>query len=272
MATCINVERWENYLEHKTGVHLSARSAHVSGVIERRMVELNLSTEDDYWHTVHRNDEQLERALLVDELVLKDTRFFRHSESFDYVRELVQQRLANGELGSLFSAWSVGCSTGEEVWSLAMVLNDCFELNKEHHGYFSVLGSDVSYSAIASARRGVYSSKQLINTPQYVQKAYFDNSGRSIEVVPSLRDRVAFEVTNVLDIGPAVVQHDLIFCQNMLVYFRKWRRRQILEKLVGYLSVGGVLIIGPGEMTNWEHPKLKKVDRQDVTAYQKITE
>jgi len=272
MANSINVARWESYLEHKTGVHLSARSAHVSGVIERRMIELKLSTEDDYWRTLHRGDEQLERALLVDELVLKDTRFFRHSESFDFVRELVQQRLANGELGSLFSAWSVGCSSGEEVWSLAMVLSDCFDLNKDHNGYFSVLGSDVSYSAIASARRGIYSVQQLKNMPQYAQQAYFTNSGKSVEVIQSVRDRVAFEVSNVLDLGPAVIKHDLIFCQNLLVYFRKWRRRQILDKLVEHLAVGGMLIIGPGEMTSWDHPMLKKVDKPNVTAYQKITE
>ncbi len=272
MQQSIDVGRWENFLERQTGVCLSARSAHVGSAVRRRMGALNVREEEAYWAQMNDARSSLEWSLLIDELVVKDTRFFRHRVSYEYLREYINRRLNDKNVASLFSIWSVGCSTGEEAWSLAMVANDAFNLAVEHDGFFAVQGTDVSLGAIAVARRALYSAQKVMDMTDFEKKKYLSQRGERFEVAPSLQSRVAFNVGNVLEMRDDGLRHDVIYCQNLLIYFRKWRRRRALDSLVSRLNIGGVLIIGPGEMSRWDHPKLKKIDRQGVAAYQKIAE
>ena len=268
----IDIARWEEYLEHRTGVFLSARSAHVASAVQRRIDASGAVTEEAYWELMQGPGAALEWSLLVDELVVKDTRFFRHRASFEFLRGYLNQRLVDGSIGPLFSLWSVGCSTGEEAWSLAMVTNDCFNLAVEHQGYYAVQGTDVSIKAISLSREAEYGQQQVAGLTPEERQRYLEKVGRCYRVAPALKKRVAFNVGNIIEMGRDGLKHDVLFCQNLLVYFRKWRRRRVLDLMVSRMNVDGLLIIGPGEMTQWQHPKLRFVGMGDVVAYQKITE
>ena len=270
--TDIDIARWEEYLEHRTGVFLSARSAHVKGAVVRRIVASGAANEDDYWELMQGPGAALEWSLLVDELVVKDTRFFRHRASFEFLREHINGRLADGTMAPLYSLWSVGCSSGEEAWSLAMVANDCFNLAVEHDGYFAVQGTDVSMQAISQSREGDYGQQQVGQLTTGERARYLEVVERRYRIGPELRRRVAFNVGNIIEMSRDGLKYDVLFCQNLLVYFRKWRRRRVLDLMVSRMNVDGLLIIGPGEMTQWQHPKLRFVGKGDVVAYQKIIE
>ena len=122
--------RWRRLLEDRTGIHLvPQQKAFLQSQLTIRTRELGNISFDEYFHTLHEGlAGVVEWSTLIDRLVVKETRFFRHQPSFDFVRNYVNQRIADGQLADSFDVWSVGCATGEEPYTLAMIVNECFEL------------------------------------------------------------------------------------------------------------------------------------------------
>lgn len=211
---------------------------------------------------------KLEWSRLIDRIAVKETSFFRHRESIEYVRNYLQQKINNQALHSSFDIWSMGCATGEEAYSLAMVVNDCFEL-AALSPYYGITAMDISSSALAAGRKGRYSKRRVEQVKPDEAKRYLQLcTDGSYEVVNKLRDRVCFTHTNIIHARQLPhVQVDVIFCQNLLVYFRRWLRRDVLNALVERLKPGGLLIVGLGEVVDWEHPEMQRTDDDQVQAY-----
>ena len=202
--------------------------------------------------------------------MVKETSFFRHRDSIESVRQLVQNRINNQNLNESFEVWSLGCATGEEPYSLAMVINDCFEL-AGMEPYYGITATDLSQPALQSARAGMYGKRKLEPVIADEQARYFkalDEAGESFQVTDKLRDRVCFSHGNVMKLNEMpMVKMDVIFCQNVLIYFRRWRRREILTELASRLKPGGMLLIGLGEVVDWNHPQLERVTDERIQAY-----
>ncbi len=237
--------------------------------IGMRMRELGL---DDYRHYYQQVIGGLqgivEWSILVDRLVVKETSFFRHRASIDYVRRLVQNRIDNQSLNDSFEVWSVGCSTGEEPYSLAMVVNDCFEL-AGLEPYYGITATDISQPALQAARQGIYNERKL--EPLAVdERARYVNmlDDNRFQVSEKLSDRICFSHGNILKIGQMpMAKMDVIYCQNLLIYFRRWRRKEILNEMIERLKPGGVLVIGLGEVVDWEPPGIERVTDDGIQAY-----
>lgn len=262
--------RWSKLLEERTGIQLAnSQRTLIESQLSIRMRELGFDDYDAYYQQVSKGvSGQLEWSVLVDRISIKETSFFRHRPSLELVRGYLQQKINNHGLNSSFDVWSVGCATGEESWSLAMVVNDCFEL-AALQPYYGITGLDISLSALAKARQGNYSMRKLVEVKADEMKRYLHMTADSrFEVVSKLRDRVCFSHANIIRANslPAV-KVDVIFCQNVLVYFRRWLRRDILNIFAGCLKPGGLLVIGAGEATDWEHPGMRRITRDDVQAY-----
>lgn len=262
--------QWANLLEERAGIQLSLnQKSLLQSQLSIRMRELGYDSYAEYYSLVTDGLQgRLEWSILIDRVAVKETSFFRHRASFEFVRRYLQEKINNQQLTESFDVWSVGCSTGEEPYSLAMVINDCFEL-AQLEPYYGVTALDISSTALAKGRLGRYLPRSLENVTAEELKRYCTlcNDG-SYEVVRKLRDRVCFTHGNVLRIHEMpVVKMDVIFCQNMLVYFRRWLRRDILNSLVDRLKPGGALIIGIGEVVDWEHPQLQRVVNEEVQAY-----
>lgn len=262
--------QWAKLLEERAGIQLSSKQKSLlQSQLSIRMRELGYDSYGDYYSLVTDGLQgRLEWSILIDRVAVKETSFFRHRASFEFVRRFLQNKINNRQLADSFDVWSVGCSTGEEPYSLAMVINDCFEL-AQLEPYYGVTALDISSTALAKGRLGRFMSRSLENMTTEEVKRYCQlGQDGSYDVVRKLKDRVCFTHGNVLQIRemPAV-QMDVIFCQNLLVYFRRWLRRDILNSLVERLKPGGVLVIGIGEVVDWEHPSLKRVNDEDVQAY-----
>ena len=204
----------------------------------------------------------------MDCLTVHETCFFRHDSSMNLVRDLVIPGALAG--GRSLAAWSAGCATGEEAYSLAMLID--FHLS-EHCAdlAYRVTGTDISLPSLRHARAGVYLNRRLGNVTGLFRERYFRPvSEARVVISESLRERVKFLPLNFRDLDQAPFDSlDLIFCQNLLIYYDRARRRQLVDCLAGFLRPGGVLVLGPGELLNWQHPDMEKVRYDDTLAYRR---
>ena len=151
-----------------------------------------------------------------------------------------------------------------------MVINDCFEL-AGLEPYYGITATDISQPALQNAREGIYGKRKLEPVADDETARYFntlDETGESFQVIDKLRDRVCFSHGNVMKLNEMpMVKMDVIFCQNVLIYFRRWRRREILNELASRLKPGGMLLIGLGEVVDWSHPQLQRIADERIQAY-----
>lgn len=265
---------WAEMLENKTGVRIAShRGDFVRRQIARRVNELGYDDADDYFSEVSQPGAGTrEWGVLLDRLLVKESQFFRHQASHDFFKKRVIQHLQSPKKEQRYSVCSVGCSTGEEVYSLAMSAFDNYHTVGQAPA-FSIVGIDVSAEAIDSARRGLYPNRHLESVPQKFLDSYFSEAASgSMEVKAELKKRVGFFVSNMFDANsPGLVSPvDVIFCQNVLIYLKTWRRRDLLNSFVEKLKPGGYLIVGPGELNDWQPTGLNRVDYPGIQAFEKL--
>lgn len=264
--------RWQKLIEVRTGIHLPEhRKPFLMLALSSRMREIGVEDYNDYFVSLRDGAPQasFEWACLVDLLTVHETRFFRHEESFELVRSYVRNLLkqSSDQQKRSIQAWSVGCSTGEEVYSLALALH---ELQDETGPfYYGVTGTDISYPALASAREGIYHLRRLIGLSDAQRERHFQAVGDDYyQVMPAVRQRTCFVQGNVHDLRHAPNQlFDIIYCQNLLIYFQPERRRELLNQLVEHLRPGGMLVLAPGEVLRWHHPALTRIQNKQCLAF-----
>lgn len=263
-------DQWSKLLEDRAGICLSDQQrVFLQTQVTMRMRELGQTDYSQYYERVVDGvSGMMEWSVLIDRLVVKETSFFRHRPSVDYVRKFLQNRINNKSLQGSFDIWSVGCSSGEEPYTLSMVLNDSFSL-AQLDPYYGVIATDISRAALTIARNGVYPQRKVEMLEPHIRQRYFTqlDNGR-YRADPDLKERVCFNHANVLNINEMPgIDLDVIFCQNLLIYFRRWLRHEIMNAFVERLKPGGVLVVGLGEVVEWSHPQMMRAPVDDVQAY-----
>lgn len=264
-------EHWRSLIESKIGIYLSsAQRRFLSMQLANRMQVAGVSSLTDYEAKLTGVAGIVEWSALVDHILVQETYFFRHRPSYEYLATYIDKQLSNNQILSSFDTWSVGCSTGEEAYSLAMTIDDAFRLANVDLSW-GVTGTDVSHFALNKARQAVYGRKALAQLADGELSLHFTNSDEGKQVTQPIRDRVCFAQGNVIELKTApTVLMDVIFCQNLLIYFKRWRRRDILSALAERLKPGGILVVGVGEIVDWEHPQLRRVKDDRAHVYIKI--
>lgn len=267
--TATEFREWQTLLEERTGVVLNERRrAFLQTNLSARMRELGVMDYATYYRQVTDGPRgAVEWSTLLDRLTVQETRFFRHRPSFEVLESYLRERLQQG-LTQPWELWSVGCASGEEPYSLAISAAEVLR-ESEHPDHFGVTGTDISLNALSKARDGQYGARRLEQLETDLCQRYFlaQDDGR-FKVVPNLAARVCCARLNVLELAKAPMSGmDVIFCQNLLIYFRRWRRREILNRLAERLVPGGLLVIGVGEVAGWQHPELIPVADERVLAF-----
>lgn len=261
---------WSKLLEERAGVYLSDHQrTFLQTQVAMRMRELGYDDFGDYYlRVIDGVAGMVEWSLLIDRLVVNETSFFRHQPSVEFVGKRVVEFLAEEPSNRNFDLWSVGCSSGEEPYSLAMVMNDAYQMAGLEPRY-AITGTDISRAALSLARAGIYTERKVQLVDDQYRHRYFEPVGQNqYQVASTLRDRICFNQGNVLNINEMPsIKVDAIFCQNLLVYFRRWLREQILNAFVERLRPGGLLVIGLGEVVDWSHPNMKRLTIDAVQAY-----
>lgn len=261
---------WQTLLEERSGMVVSERRrSFLQTNLSARMREVGAPDYASYYRQVTSGPRgAVEWSTLMDRLTVQETRFFRHPASFELLEDHLRHRLEQGPLERPLALWSVGCASGEETYSLAMTAAEVLA-GSEAQCCFGVTGTDISLSALAKSRAAVYSARRLEQVEPLMRDRYFlPLPDDRFQVLPALAARVCFARLNVLELANSPVSDmDVIFCQNLLIYFRRWRRREILNRLAECLAPGGLLVIGVGEVVGWQHPELLPVANDQVLAF-----
>lgn len=264
-------QQWCTLLEQRTGMHLGGeRKSFLCTNLKIRMRELGFEQYQDYFNFLMIGQQgAAEWAALVDRLTVHETRFYRHPSTL----ELLTKRYLPSYLRCMqepvsLDAWSVGCATGEEPYSLAITL-DQYLHSQYKESYFSVTASDISLPALAEARAGIYHARNLREVPPHILGRYFNRKDdQRYQVVETLRKRVCVNHLNVVEAGKAPLgMMDIILCQNLLIYFERSVRHKIINNLIANLKPGGILILGVGEALGWSSRDVHRLPYPDTLAY-----
>ncbi len=286
---------WQKLIEAKTGLWLPLnRKTFLLSQLANRVRAKGFDGYGEYYDWLTKNAmDKKEWATLVDLLTVHETRFFRDNKALELVEKFSQDLLnKQGEqhsnlrseavkkilaktrprIASVMQVWSVGCSTGEEVYSLAMILQQMAEQQKNTDPfYFGVTGTDISFPSLATARDARYRFVKSFNIPEKFKQNYtskVDNDHFLIN--EDLKEKVCFMQGNLGELNETPAQFfDVIYCQNVLIYFKPERRKIILNQLVERLTRGGMLVLAPGEVTKWQHPAMEKYENTGCLAYLK---
>lgn len=265
-------QEWQQLLEERTGISFEKHKKILQTGLVQRMQEIGTKSYREYYHTVtFRNGWALEWAALLRTLTVKETRFLRDPDAVEYLKKHLFNLLANGKHEGSLNIWSVASSTGEEPYTLAMIANDCIEgLRAEK--YFGVTATDICLSSLSIARKGVYANRRLDYIDKALRDRYFEDIGQNKSaVVKWLKDRVCFVQGNIIDLGDLPVSNmDIVYCQNVLIYFKRWRQKAVLDELVERMKPEGLLVVGMGEGAGWTNPKVIRVKDDSVQAYIKV--
>lgn len=263
--------RWQSLLEERTGICFLQHKSILQKGLRQRMREVGVDDYEQYFQRVNNIPAGVvEWSLLVDRIAVKETSFFREPQSFDTVRDYLQRRLKSSLAPRHLTLWSVGCSTGEEAFSLAIEAQEAID-SSGTCTFFGVTATDISRTALDVARTGRYATRKIDGLPAQLAHKYFvPTNNAQTTLVPSLRQKVCFVQGNIINAEqmPAMAM-DVIYCQNVLIYFRRERLAAILAALVKQLKPGGLLILGPGEVVHWQHPSMLRTSDSTVNAYVK---
>jgi chemotaxis methyl-accepting protein methylase len=259
--------QWQRLIEARTGIDLSQHRSILQSGLTRRLRELDSTDYDAYYAKVERWPEGLgEWRALVDRIAVKETRFFRQPAAFELLQNYLQTRV---KTAATLDLWSAGCATGEEAYGLAIVASEVVA-RSGGQCFLGVLATDICGEALRRTLRGRFPARRLQQIPEVLRRRYFSAAGADgcEEAVPALRGRLCCAQVNLLELDqlPPLAM-DVIFCQNVLVYFRRWRVKRVVDALVERLKPGGLLVLGPGEAPQWQHSQVVRVAHRGVSAY-----
>jgi chemotaxis protein methyltransferase CheR/type IV pilus assembly protein PilK len=266
-------KQWVQLLEERTGTILPPeRKSFLVTNLGLRMREIGCNSYEEYYELINSGIAGIQEwTVFVDRITVHETRFFRHPSSLELVREEVLNKQPGKEGAPVsIQAWSAACATGEEAYTLAIVIDEALGQRNEE-SYFGVLATDISQASLSTGRKAVYGERRLANVNKETMGTYLSPAGKGqYQVCEDLRKRVCFARMNILDIGHEPIgKMDIIYCQNLLIYFDKEMRMEIVNSMAGHLSPGGLLILGSGELVGWDHPEMEKVSCNHTLAYRR---
>jgi len=234
-----------------SGIRLSpAKQALVAGRLQRLAQDRGMTDLDAYVKLLIEQDDPDELVKVVDKLTTNETYFFREPDHFKHLAQTVLAWAADNARGNgLFRVWSAASSSGEEAYSIAMVLAD--KLGPQG---WEVLGTDLSTAMVDSARRALYPLERARDTPmsylkRYCRKGEGQHEGQML-ISRELRNNVHFGPANLMEELPDIGQFQIIFLRNVLIYFDPPAKEQIVRRVMTKLAPGGLLYTGHAESLN----------------------
>jgi two-component system CheB/CheR fusion protein len=229
--------------------------------IERRMSVHQFDSLPRYVRFLQENPQEVE--LLYKELLIGVTNFFRDPGLFDFLKEkAIPQLLQDRPKGNPVRVWSPGCSTGEETYSLAIVLKECSEELKSQGGpTIQIFGTDLDKDAIDKARRGTFCAGIAADVSPERLARFFDHEDESYRIKKEVRDLVVFAPQNLL-VDPPFTKVDILCCRNLLIYVNAETQQKLLPLMHYALNPGGLLILGTAEGTGGSDRLFSTLDKK----------
>lgn len=246
---------FSRFIEDTCGIRMTeAKKFMLESRLHKRLRSLGMDSFRKYYeYLASPQGIQDELTSMIDVVTTNKTDFFRESFHFSYLTEKVLPEIAESERINGVRLWSAGCSSGEEPYTLAMVLA---EHARNHHSFrFSILATDICTTVLESARLAIYEEQKAAPIPMDLQRKYVlrskDKSRGLVRMCPEIRSSVTFRRLNFMDetfdVGPPM---RIIFCRNVIIYFDRQTQERLLNKFCRRLLPGGFLFLGHSETVN----------------------
>jgi len=234
---------FQRMLLERLGIHLpDQKKALVSHRLWKRLQARHLSRFSDYYKLINQPDEQQELNKVLELLTTNETYFFREPRHFEFLREQILPKL---DPQRMLRVWSAASSSGEEPYSIGMLLAD------RRSGPWELVASDVNQSMLDKARRAIYRDERTDQIPKdYRQRFCRKGTGPyagCLRIAPELRQRVQFRQVNLNKTLPEMGRFDVVFLRNVMIYFDEATKREVLGRVSRVLQPQGWLFVGHSE-------------------------
>jgi len=224
----------------------------LEGRLAKRLRANNMNTFTEYCDYVFSEAGMQQEVIhMINVVSTNKTDFFREQAHFEFLSDTILPAFGMEENARPLKIWSAASSSGEEPYTLAMVISEYNRLNNQSL-QFRIYGTDISSDILQKAISGVYTEERIANIPLAYKKRYFmankDPQKRLVRIVPELRNACSFQRLNLMDAGyPVKEQFDIIFCRNVLIYFDRPTQEAVINKLCKHLVPGGYFFLGHSE-------------------------
>ncbi|MDY7002231.1 MAG: protein-glutamate O-methyltransferase [Thermodesulfobacteriota bacterium] len=244
-------KRFSEFVYNECGIKLTAaKKTMVQARLQKRLRALGLGgyeTYIEYLFSPQGIDKELHH--LIDVVTTNTTEFFREPRHFDFLVNQVLPEWTSSRGSGAMSVWSAGCSSGEEPYTLAMVLSDF--AGKSGGFRFKILATDISNQVLQKAVRGIYPADRARSIPHAFKKDYLlrskERGSNLVRMAPDIRRLVRFRRLNFMENFGLQEKMDIIFCRNVIIYFDNPTQKIVLNRFCDHLSQGGYLFIGHSE-------------------------
>jgi len=235
----------------------------LQGRLQKRVADLKMSSFKEYLDFVFSKEGQEEEIIkMIDLITTNKTDFFRESTHFDFMTDYVLPELISLKgTRRTIRIWSAGCSSGEEPYTLAIVMKEFLETHPDFD--FEIYATDISLRILQKAAIAIYPEERISMIPLSLKKKYFlkskDPASKTVRLTPEIRSKVSFHRLNLMDNYYVVEKEfDIVFCRNVLIYFDRQTQQDVICKLAGKLKTDGFFFLGHSEsITNMKVPLLQ---------------
>lgn len=235
-----------NYMHTNYGIDLSKKRILIEGRLSNLIARKGMSSFSQYLDSVKRNNKD-EITMLINKLTTNYTYFYREENHFKFMQNVILPQEEKANKLKTLNIWSAGCSSGEEPYTLAMVVDDYFKFSA-NQWKINILATDISENVMSKAREGIYAEESLRNLPESYKKKYFEKVEEGkFRVTENIKKNVTFKVYNLMDSAFAKNKFDLVFCRNVMIYFNAETKINLVNRFYEATKSGGYLMIGHAE-------------------------
>ena len=244
----------------------------VQSRLHKRVADLKMASFKEYIEFVFSKEGQGEEIIkMIDLITTNKTEFFRESSHFEFLTNKVLPEICSDKsAGKKIKIWSAGCSSGEEPYTIAIILKEFFQNYQDFD--FEIFATDISLRILQKAATAIYHEDRIKTIPSDLKRKYFlrskDQSNKTVRLVPEIRSRVNFQRLNFMDPYYSIEKEfDIAFCRNVLIYFDTETQQQVISKIASKIKYGGFFFLGHSEsITNMRVP-LRQIE---PTIFRKI--
>ena len=262
-------ELYRAFIYAESGITFTAANRSIlESRLKERLREKGIDTVSAYYSLISSNKEELKGFL--DAITTNLTRFFRNQAHFDALEKHVVPELINtikkGTGSNTIKIWSAGCSTGEEPYTIAMLLSEVLPPNWR----FEILASDLSLKCLMTAKEGFYADGKIDGIPPHYLKKYFDKVDGGYHIRPEVHSKIKFDYHNLKnDSGQR--GYDIVFCRNVIIYFDEAAQTAVINRFWDAMAAKSFLFIGHSESLFGMATKFEFLKTEWATLYRKYT-
>lgn len=247
-----------DYVLNNFGIDLSKKRVLIQGRLTSTLREKGFGNYTQYIQFVMGDKTGVEVNLLLNKLTTNLTYFMREKKHFDYIGEVLLPQYEKDGKTSEIRAWSAGCSSGEEPYTMAMTIMDYY--GQRPTPKISILASDISQKVLATAQQGIYPAEGLGDLPPGWLNKYFDKVGpEQYQVKEQVRNCVTFRTVNLMDPFRFKAPFEMIFCRNVMIYFEKQRKIDLVKRFYQWVRPGYYFFISHSENIDRQESQFRLV-------------